>query len=1166
MERARAAASVAILALFVAAATVLAVAPPITAPAAVEPAAVVGWPPATLVVTEVQTGGASASDEFAEIGNMGSTAVDLAGLEIVYVTSTGGTVTRKVTWTATTPLDPGRHLVIANALGAFASIADATYSGGFAATGGSIVLRAVDGAPIDAVGWGDATNAFVEGTPAGAPPAGSSLERRPGGTAGNTTDTNDSVADFFIQASPNPQNLAAPPIPVPGFTPSPSSETPAPTPTPPADPSAEPSATPTSSPSFTPAPDPGSPEPTATMLPSPVPTPTPAPTASPSPTPGPTAAPTTVPTQSPPPAPTATATVEPSPSPAPLPILEARALADGSSAVVVGILTTDLGALESGRSGFVQDATAGIAVYLDVALVAPLPAGTTVRLEGTLDERYGARTLRVAVADLTDLGPGVIPDPEDVGTGIVAESLEGIRVTVSGPTVGAPTSYADGLGILVDDGSGPVRVIVGPDALAGNTLPSGTFIRAAGPVGQRDSTGTGTSGYRIHATEPGELELVAPPPTPTPTPTPSAPPTPVPSASASTSPLPTATPTPTPSPTAPPTISVAEARGRPVGSVVTVTGDVTAEAGRLGTPSILAIGDSTGGILVRVPDGIPAPSRGTRITVTGQLSAPYGQLELRPATTGVWVLGPGAALTPLAIAAAELGEPTEGRLVILVGTVSAAPRKSTSGDLSIDLVDAAGTPFRVMTDASSGIEAADLGRGSTVRLVGIVGQRASKKDALDGYRVWIRDRADIEPTGSDGSGGSQEPPTGPGATVLTIAATRRLPDDAPAAVEGVVTAGPGLLDDDGRRIVIQDATGGIEVYLAAGESGPAIGTRIRVSGTIGHAWDAPRLRATEVTILSTGADVGPRILTGAPGEAIEWQLVRAAGTIADVTRLGDRWRADIRVGSTTILVTGLAGSGIASTALVEGRAVTVTGIIRRPYPSATDRRWSVVPRGPWDLAVGPATGSGGGSMGASGESSGAAGPGAAAASPAPYADVPTVDLATLADHLGELVRIGGLVVARTAGGFTIDDGTAIGRVELHGDAAAFLRLIESGQALGIVGRVASDGSGNLLVVASDPVGLVRLGSLGESVPLAAATEPSPDPEASGGPVAAAGLGNPLRDLDGGWLGLLGVVIASFGSLILTIARRRRGNLGLRRLVAARLAGLGPVQEASNEGR
>src|SRR3990170_3205755 len=145
-------------------------------------------------------------------------------------------------------LAPGRHLLVANAAGVYASLADATYTGGFAATGGSIVLRAVGGAPVDSVGWGDATNAFIEGGGAPAPAAGTSIERRPGGPQGNTIDTNNNADDWFAQAVPNPQNVAAPPVPssVPSPTPtSPPVPTLAPTSTPDVVPTATPTAPPT---------------------------------------------------------------------------------------------------------------------------------------------------------------------------------------------------------------------------------------------------------------------------------------------------------------------------------------------------------------------------------------------------------------------------------------------------------------------------------------------------------------------------------------------------------------------------------------------------------------------------------------------------------------------------------------------------------------------------------------------------------------------------------------------------------------------------------------------------------------------------------------------------------------------------------------------------------
>ena len=82
------------------------------------PAAAVGWPASSaLVIAEVVTGGASASDEYVELYNASTSAVDLAGLEVAYVTSSGATVTRKVAWTGSLPVEPHRHVLLANALG-----------------------------------------------------------------------------------------------------------------------------------------------------------------------------------------------------------------------------------------------------------------------------------------------------------------------------------------------------------------------------------------------------------------------------------------------------------------------------------------------------------------------------------------------------------------------------------------------------------------------------------------------------------------------------------------------------------------------------------------------------------------------------------------------------------------------------------------------------------------------------------------------------------------------------------------------------------------------------------------------------------------------------------------------------------------------------------------
>jgi hypothetical protein len=1198
------------------------------------PLAVVAWPVSTtLLVSELQTGGASASDEFAEITNVGATSVDLAGLEIVYVTSTGSTVTRKASWPTALLLEPGRHLFIANTSGIFAGLADVTYSGGFAATGGSIVLRPIGGAPIDSIGWGDATNAFVEGAPIGAPPANASVERKPGGADGNTTDTNTNAADWFTQASPNPQSMAAPPVPAPGAstTPAPTliptaspavtpsagpSPTPAATGTAPTDTptpmaTVPPSATPTAAPTAEPTPS-ASPQPTPTATPLLTPAPTVAPTPSTSPTAAPTPAPTAVPTPLPTPTPTAAPTISPAPTATPVPsvsIVEVRAQANGTTARITGVLTTHLGALESGRKAFIQDATAGIALYLDTAVSGGIPADTLVTVAGTVDDRFAERTLRVNVADIVSLGGQQRPPPWQQGTGEIGEAVEGTRVLVQGTTVGSPTDLSDGLGLMVDDGTGQVRVIVAPGALGGANVRSGSLVVAIGPVGQRDSSGTGLAGYRVHATEASDFEILIPPtpsptampnptatpastPAPTATPSPTVTPlptrTPAPTAASTPKPIatptrtpiatptphPTTSPSPTPGPTTPPTLSIVEARGAPVGTVVTVAGVVTAEDGRLGSPGVIAIADGTGGIALKLPRGLAAPGRGATVEVKGALADPYGQLELRPGKAGYRVTGRGSLPSAAHLAARDLGEATEGRLAELTGTVAATPRRSASGDLTIDLVDGAGTSFRVIADVSSQIPATSLVKGRPYRLTGIVGQRASRKGALDGYRLCLRDRSDISsapgspggpggPGASPGPGPSGVPASGGSSTVTPISTVLALADGSKVTVEATVSAGASLLDTSGRRIVVQDATGAIEVFLPSGSAAPAVGSKLRVSGTTSHAWGAPRISAANVQSLGSGGSVTARTFDRAPAERDEWLLVRLSGIVLKVERLGDKWRAEIALpGGTKAPVQGQAGAGIPSTAIVVGRKVTVTGIVKRPYPTASDRRFALLPRNGNDVLIGSGgKGGSGATIGANGTSGGAGAAddrsGGVAAGGSQAIDItPDTDLAVLMDHVGLRVRIGGLVARLATDGFDLDDGTALARVELHGDMAGLLAHLREGEAVAATGLVQVVDGAPIVVVDRDG-SLVRVGSLGEALPvggLSVGASPEPSRAGGGAPVTADATG-----LEPGAppMSILAIIGISVLSLLATLIRRRLVRRRIRAVLVDRLATLRP---------
>ncbi len=441
-----------------------------------------GGPPAHLVISEVMTGGTGASDEFVELYNPTAGPLLLDGLELVYVSASGATVTRKASWDAGAQEVPAHaHVLLANEAGAYAAMADLTYANGMAAAGGSVALRiAADASPVDAVGWGTAT-AWLEGGAAPAPAAGESLERLPGGSLGSGQDTDDNATDCVVNPVPDPQNVAADPVPP--------SASPAPSGTPSSSPEATPAATPTTTSS-----------PTASATPSSTPTATPTPT----------------------PAPTSSS------GPAPLAIAEARALPDGSEARISGISLMDAGFADGGAC--VTDGSAGIAVLADGATFA---RGDRIDAVGTVEDRYAQRTLRVGADGLGVEGASTEPEPVTAATGDVGEAFECRLVAVSGAIQGAPSTLSSGLAFEIDDGTGAVRVLVA----AGSGIETTSWLRGAwltvvGVVGQRDSSGTGAAGYRVQPRDPGDVRALEPSASPSPTPSGS----PAPSGSASPSP------------------------------------------------------------------------------------------------------------------------------------------------------------------------------------------------------------------------------------------------------------------------------------------------------------------------------------------------------------------------------------------------------------------------------------------------------------------------------------------------------------------------------------------------------------------------------------------------------------------------------------------------------
>lgn len=163
-----------------------------------------------LVVSQFQAGGGSATDEFIEIHNTSSTAVDLINYKVVYRSATGTTDGSPMAeWTTSTILQPGQFYLIASQSGYDGGVTpDKNYDPtirSMGATGGGIAIRqgATDtGAIIDSVGWGSATNIFVEGSVTPAPGNNNSQARKENGCQ----DTDNNASDFQNLVPSAPRN------------------------------------------------------------------------------------------------------------------------------------------------------------------------------------------------------------------------------------------------------------------------------------------------------------------------------------------------------------------------------------------------------------------------------------------------------------------------------------------------------------------------------------------------------------------------------------------------------------------------------------------------------------------------------------------------------------------------------------------------------------------------------------------------------------------------------------------------------------------------------------------------------------------------------------------------------------------------------------------------
>lgn len=172
------------------------------------------------------------------------------------------------------------------------------------------------------------------------------------------------------------------------------------------------------------------------------------------------------------------------------------------------------------------------------------------------------------------------------------------------------------------------------------------------------------------------------------------------------------------------TITIAEARSQPLGTVVTIDGVVTVPSGAFSSSTFdqgFAIQDRTGGIYVSVPNNNGLALR-QQVRVTGTLADTLlpGLLVLVDVTE-IKLLGTGPKVQPLPVATGDVGENTEGQIVKIAGVITAPVVNDLPFGFIIFMNDGTGE-VHAFVCASTGIDVRGLQIGQTIEVTGFSGQ------------------------------------------------------------------------------------------------------------------------------------------------------------------------------------------------------------------------------------------------------------------------------------------------------------------------------------------------------------------------------------------------------------------------------------------------------------
>ncbi|WP_420642322.1 endonuclease/exonuclease/phosphatase family protein [Candidatus Leptofilum sp.] len=157
----------------------------------------------------------SNSKEFIELYNASLEPVDLMGWSIFYLLGDGQEQALVYRWTETAVIPPQGHMLLVREGQDVGAAADGFFTQSLFERRGGLLLRNKTQQTVDLLGWGDAPAEFTAGEPVAAPNDGASLERLPGGEAGNGQNSSSNAVDFAALATPNPQNSGSPITPQP---------------------------------------------------------------------------------------------------------------------------------------------------------------------------------------------------------------------------------------------------------------------------------------------------------------------------------------------------------------------------------------------------------------------------------------------------------------------------------------------------------------------------------------------------------------------------------------------------------------------------------------------------------------------------------------------------------------------------------------------------------------------------------------------------------------------------------------------------------------------------------------------------------------------------------------------------------------------------------------